>query len=286
LPPFFEHRHRIVYSKIENVSFTSEIAHPSVRNIFEWMEIEDGLEIHHDGDLPARSGLGSSSSFSVGLIHAIRTLQGNISSKNYLAKAALHVEQDVIKENVGSQDQISAAYGGLNKIEFDPSGDFRVAPVIASTESINTLESHLMLFFTGLTRYSNVVAQTQIDNFKSRYSELKTMHSMVDEGLSLLSAKSFNPTSFGLLLDQAWQHKRSLSDSVSNAVVDEIYTAAKQAGAVGGKLLGAGAGGFFLLLVRPEDQNKVRSALSAFINVPFGFENDGSTVLVYQPDIL
>lgn len=284
LPPFFEHKHRIVYSKIENVQKASEISHPAVRNILEWLQVEDGLEIHHDGDLPARSGLGSSSSFSVGLIHAIRALRGKYSSKRELAEAAIHVEQDIIRENVGSQDQVSAAYGGLNRIDFLPSGDFVVSPIIMPSERLEALQDHLMMFFTGITRFASQVAKSQIENISNRYEQLKTMHGMVDQGVDILCAPSTDLTDFGNLLDETWRYKRSLSENISNSEIDEMYTAARQAGALGGKLLGAGGGGFLLIFAHPKDQPKVRQALARLVHVPFKFENSGSTVALYQPN--
>lgn len=284
LPAFFQHKHRIVYSKIENVKTIDEIVHPAVRNVMQWMDVTEGLEIHHDGDLPARSGLGSSSSFTVGLIHAIKALRGQYTSKKELALDAIHVEQDVIKENVGSQDQVSAAYGGFNKIDFLASGEVSCSPVIISNERRDALESHMMLFFTGITRIASEVAKAQIDNMSSKYDQLKRMHEMVDEGLSILGNKDTNLDEFGKLLDQAWQYKRGLSDSVSNPVIDELYSQGMKAGALGGKILGAGGGGFLLMFARPEDHPKVLAALSGLVHVPFRFEGAGSSVVLYQPN--
>ncbi|PLW77253.1 kinase [Cohaesibacter celericrescens] len=284
LPPFFEHKHRIVYSNIENVKEIEEIQHPSVRNVMHWMDVVEGLEIHHDGDLPARSGIGSSSSFTVGLIHAIKALRGEYVSKRDLAIDAIHVEQDVIKENVGSQDQVSAAFGGFNKISFPSSGDFSVDPVIMNKERQAALESHMMLFFTGFTRIASEIAKTQIDNLSSRQTELETMHAMVDEGLSILGNCSTSLDEFGTLLNHSWHYKRRLSDRVSNAAIDELYATAIKAGALGGKILGAGGGGFLLMFARPEEQPKVREALRNLVQVPFKFENSGSSVVLYQPN--
>lgn len=284
LPPFFDHRHRIVYSKIENVSSINEINHPSVRHVLDWMGIDEGVEIHHDGDLPARSGLGSSSSFTVGLIHALRALDGRLSSKRYLAEMALHVEQDLIQENVGSQDQVSAAFGGFNKIEFHTTGEFTVHPLVVRRENIKALEKNLMLFFTGITRFASEVAKSKLENLKSRYRELSTMREMVDEGVSLMEAEKFSAIDFGGLLDEGWRLKRTLSDKVSNSNIDDMYMTAKAAGAVGGKLLGAGAGGFLLLFVEPSRQESVLRALSGLTHVPFKFETQGSSIALYQPE--
>ena len=249
-----------------------------------WSGVTEGLEVHHDGDLPARSGLGSSSSFTVGLINAIRGLDGKISSKDQLARDAIHVEQNVINENVGSQDQVSAAYGGLNRIDFHRDDSFSVEPVILRAESQSLLEDHLMLFFTGFSRIASEIAKSKIDNLDKRERELKLMHAMVDEALGILQADRCEIEQFGSLLNESWQFKRSLSDQVSTPEIDEIYQVAMDAGAIGGKILGAGGGGFLLMFARPENQPKVREALKKLVHVPFHFENSGSRVVLYQPD--
>lgn len=284
LPPFFDHTHRIVYSKIENVRSIAEIEHPAVRAVLNWLRWERGLEVHHDGDLPARSGLGSSSSFTVGLIHALKALQGRYVSKEELAHEAIHVEQQVIRENVGSQDQISAAFGGFNRIEFRPDGRFSVEPVVLPKERRGELHRHLMLCFTGFSRFASEVAKSQIDNFSKRQAELTKMAEMVPEAIGILRNPSTPIGDFGRLLHEAWLHKRSLSDRVSTREIDEIYEAARAKGAIGGKLLGAGGGGFLVLFVPAEAQPAVRKALERLIHVPFQFENDGSRVVLYQPN--
>lgn len=284
LPPFFNHKHRIVYSNIENVKNNGEIQHPAVKAIFEWSNIQQGLEIHHDGDLPARSGLGSSSSFSVGLINALNAIDGKMIDSQKLAADAIHVEQNVIKENVGSQDQISAAYGGFNKIEFNRNESFNVIPLIAPVDRIRLLNDHLMLFFTGISRIASEVAKSKIDNLSTRVSELNKMRQMVDESIQILTNDTQSIESFGELLDTSWRYKRSLSDKVSTPEIDELYQSALNAGAIGGKLLGAGGGGFLLLFVRPQDQEKVRNKLKELVHVPFKFENSGSKVVLYQPN--
>jgi D-glycero-alpha-D-manno-heptose-7-phosphate kinase len=284
LPPFFEHRHRIVYSKIENVREISEIEHPAVKAVLGWLRWERGLEVHHDGDLPARSGLGSSSSFTVGLINALNALQGRYVSKEELARQAIHVEQDVIRENVGSQDQVSAAFGGFNRIEFRPDGRFSVEPIVLPKERQAELQQHLMLCFTGLSRFASEVAQSKIANFSKREAELKRMGQMVDEAIGMLRNPKVPIAEFGRLLHEAWLHKRSLSDKVSTREIDEVYETARAHGAIGGKLLGAGGGGFVALFVPPDAQSRVRTALARLIHVPFEFDNDGSRVVLYQPN--
>ena len=284
LPQFFEHKHRIVYSRIENVREISEIEHPAVRAVLGWKGVADGLEIHHDGDLPARSGLGSSSSFTVGLIHALTAMDGKRSSKKQLAVAAIEVEQNVIGENVGSQDQVSAAYGGFNRIDFHRDDAFTVEPVIFSEGRKALLGSHLMLCFTGFSRIASEIAKSKIDNLKSREKELFKMYEMVDEGIDILQDANRPIEDFGRLLDVGWQYKRSLSDKVSSPEIDQLYETAIKAGAIGGKILGAGGGGFLLLFAHPEKQDAIREALNRLVHVPFKFENSGSCVVLYEPN--
>jgi len=283
LPPFFEHTHRIVYSKIENVRAVGDIEHPAVRAVLSVYEPNGGLEIHHDGDLPARSGLGSSSSFTVGLINAMMALKGRYISKEELASQAIYVEQQVIKENVGSQDQISAAFGGFNRIQFFKDGAFEVAPVVLSKDRLTELQSHLMLCFTGFSRIASEVAKSQIENLEKREKELNLMTELVGQAIDALQSGNAPIEDFGQLLHQSWMYKRTLSDKVSTTEIDEIYDAARHAGAIGGKLLGAGGGGFLLLFVRPEQQKHVRERLPHLIHVPFQFEATGSRVVLYQP---
>ena len=284
LPPFFDHRFRVVYSIVENVKEVAEIAHPAVRAVLQRLEVDKGLEIHHDGDLPARSGLGSSSAFTVGLLRAIHALRGRHTSKEALASEAIHVEHCMLREPVGLQDQISAAYGGFNHIMFRPDGSYQVEPMILPRERLATLEDHLMLVFTGISRLAPVVAQTVIDNLKQRTSELKAMQEMVGRAMDLLSTPSADITEFGRLLNESWMLKRRLSNRVSNVDVDALYDTATRAGAIGGKLLGAGGGGFVLLFVRPEDRARVCDALRTLIAVPFKFDMSGCRIALYQPD--
>lgn len=283
LPPFFEHKYRLVYSRIENVQDPAEMEHPSARAVLQWSKWKDGIEIHHDGDLPARSGLGSSSAFTVGLLHALNALQGQMSSKKALAAQAIHIEQNVIGENVGSQDQISAAYGGFNRIQFNRDGSFDVSPVIVPALRLEQLRSHLMLFYTGVSRIASEVAKSKIDNLAARAQQLHQMHAMVDQGIEILRNTSKSIEDFGRLLHQSWQLKRSLSEKVSSESIDAHYEAAMSAGALGGKILGAGGGGFLLIFAKPEDQEKVRESLRDLVHVPFGFDTEGSRVVLYQP---
>jgi len=280
LPPFFEHKHRIVYSKIENVKAVGEIQHPAVKAILEFCKIDKGVEIHHDADLPARSGLGSSSSFTVGLLHSLYALKGYVSSELQLAKEAIHIERDILKENVGSQDQVSAAHGGFNKIIFGREDEFRVEPITVAKEKIRQLEDHLLLIFTGFSRFASEIAQEQIKNTPRRKEELSSMQEMVDKAVDIIN-NGRDIEEFGRLLNEAWKLKKSLSDKISTSVVDEMYQAALKAGAVGGKLLGAGGGGFMLLFAPPERHQRIKEALKEFLEVEFSFENEGSRIIYY-----
>ncbi len=284
LPPFFEHKYRVVYSKIESVNNIDEILHPSVRESLQYFKCTQGLEIHHDGDLPARSGIGSSSSFTVGLVNAMNALKGSIRSSEELAKTAIHIEQDMIKENVGSQDQVATAYGGFNEIDFNMDGTFSVNPIIISQDRKVNLNDHLMLFFTGISRFSSEVAKSQISNMENCYSQMNELRDMVNEGSSILNNLNMPLDEFGKLLNRAWENKRSLSSKITNKKIDELYSTAIKAGAIGGKILGAGGGGFILFFVKPGDQDRVKKVLSNLIHVPFKFENTGSKVVLYQPN--
>ena len=251
LPPFFEHRIRIVYSKIENCQAIDEIAHPAVREVLRYLGFERGIEIHHDGDLPARSGMGSSSSFIVGLLNALYALKGQMPTKHQLALESIHIEQERLKETVGSQDQVLAAYGGFNHVSFLPHGDISVRPITIPIERLRELNAHLMLFYTGIKRTASNVAATYVSDIDNKRRQLRLMKDLLEESISILTSGE-NISMFGELLHEGWQTKRSLSPQVSNSSVDEIYNQALSAGAIGGKLTGAGGGGFLLLFAPPQ----------------------------------
>jgi D-glycero-alpha-D-manno-heptose-7-phosphate kinase len=282
LPPFFEHKYRLVYSKIETVINPEDLQHPSARAILGLEKMPQGIEIHHDGDIPARAGLGTSSAFTVGMLQAISALKGQYLSKETLANRAIDLEQNVIGEFVGSQDQTLAAFGGFNHIDFLQDGNIQVHPIILPVARLNELQSHLMLFFTKAKRIASDVAKSQIDNIKNRQHELKQMQDMVGQAMKILSSAT-NIEEFGKLLHESWQYKRSLSEKVSTKEIDQIYKAAMQEGAIGGKILGAGGGGFILFFVPLERQDAVRERLKDLVYVPFKFENSGSRVVLYQP---
>ena len=284
LPPFFDHKYRVVYSNIESVSRISEINHPAVREVLKYYKNKNGLEIHHDGDLPARSGLGSSSSFTVGMVNALNALKGIYKSSYELASEAIHIEQDLINECVGSQDQVSAAYGGFNEIEFYKDGSFSVEPLMIDLDRKRALNDHLMLFFTGISRFASKISESQIENMGNCFSQMQELYEMAEEGSSILTRPNISLEEFGKLLDKAWHNKRSLSAMITNNEIDNLYKTAIKAGAIGGKVLGAGGGGFILFFVKPGDQKKVKNALSKLTHVPFNFENTGSKIVVDQPN--
>lgn len=279
LPPFFEHKHRIAYSKIENVKSISEIEHPAIRAVLNEVQIQEGLEIHCDADLPARSGLGSSSSFVVGLLNSLHALKNHKMTHKELALESIRIEQEILRESVGCQDQIAVAYGGLNAIFFDKNGHYEVEPVMTSEIRKKILNSHLMLFFTGFSRFSSEISKVQISNLKKNQEVLKNMQAMVKDGIDVLTNNKKDIRIFGEMLDSTWKHKKQLSDMISNDHIDTKYQEAKNAGALGGKLLGAGGGGFILFFVEPKKQQKVKECLQNFIHVPFQFENNGSQLI-------
>jgi D-glycero-alpha-D-manno-heptose-7-phosphate kinase len=282
LPPFFENRSRIVWSKIELVDDNSEIEHPAICAVLRHLQIEEGVEITHAGDLPARSGLGSSSAFTVGLLHAVHALRGEMVSKEELARRAIYIEQEILRENVGVQDQIETACGGLNRIDLRPDGSFQVRPIVLPPERIHAFEHHLLMFYTGLSRTASDVARAQIQAIPDRQRELEEMHRLVGYAENVLTG-SGDIGEFGRLLHESWQIKRSLTDRIAPAFVDDIYARARAAGALGGKLLGAGGGGFMAFFVRPEDHAKVLSALSELLYVPVQLERNGTQLIFYDP---
>lgn len=284
LPPFFDHKTRIVYSKIEEVKHFNEINHPSIKNCLKYLNIESGLEIHHDGDLPARSGIGSSSSFTVGLLKALHALNYRHLSKKQLADEAIHVEQNVIKEDVGIQDQIMAAYGGLKVIKMGPGSDYSVSPLILPPDYQKNLESHVLLGFSGINRYATEFAKSQIEKIRAgkNRSQLSEIMSLAEEALSQFQSNN-EMKDIGKLLDNSWKLKQTLSNDISNNYINELYETAIKNGAFGGKLLGAGGGGFIMFLAPPECHNSIKEALSEIkVWVPFKIDMEGSQILFHN----
>lgn len=278
LPPFFDCNYRIRYREQEETKTIREIKHLSVRECLNYLRFRHGIEMQHNADLPAMSGLGSSSAFTVGFLNALYALQGKEATKHQLALDAIHVEQECIKENVGSQDQTAAAFGGFNKIEFGGDTEIRVTPVAVNGETLASLQKNLMLVFIGYARNASDVAAAQIQSTPEKAAELTRMRQMVDEAENIL-VRERGLEDFGYLLHEGWQIKRGLTPKISSPVIDEIYEAARSAGALGGKLLGAGSGGFMLFFVSPELQKRVRERLGKLLHVPFRFEQEGSKVI-------
>ncbi len=283
LPPFFDHRYRVRYMRRRELTQTiDEIQHPSVRECLKFTELDKGIEMVHTSDIPAMSGIGSSSSFTVGLLNALYALQGKMTTKRKLAFDAIHVEQDLIGENVGSQDQTSAAFGGFNHIRFGGENGLFVQPVTTTPEKKRRLQDCLLFYFTHFSRYATEIAGEQIKQTPKKTNELQTMKSMVTEAMDILNGPAENLNDFGKLLHESWMIKRSLTQKITNDDIDLIYADARRAGALGGKLCGAGGGGFIVLFVPPENQPRVRAALQKLLQVPFRFEDLGSHVVFYS----
>ncbi len=282
LPPFFEYKSRISYSKMELVKDLEQIQHPSAREVLRFLKINEGVEIHHDGDLPARTGLGSSSAFTVGLLNTLYALKGVILTKERLAREAIYIEQKMCKENVGCQDQVLAAYGGFNYIEFGGSNHLHVKKITLSDEKLRLFQSHLMMFFTGFSRMASEIAAHQIANIPKKKKDLSQMYQMVTKAIEILNGDDISD--FGKLLDESWKLKRNLSDKVTTPFIDKLYETALRAGAAGGKILGAGGGGFLLIFAPPSRHKKIREKLKKFLEIPFKFEHLGSQIIFYQPD--
>jgi D-glycero-alpha-D-manno-heptose-7-phosphate kinase len=281
LPPFHDFKFLVRYYRREEAQSIEEIQHPSVRECLRDMEIARGVDIVHHADLPARSGLGSSSTFTVGLLHALYALKHQMPSKRQLAINAMRVEQDRIGENVGSQDQTAAAFGGLNRIDFGGVQEITVKPLVLSPQRIDSLERHMMLFFTGYARTADDIAKEQIARIRDKKVEMQQMLRLVDEAEAVLTHPEDRLEDFGRLLHEQWMIKRSISSRITTAVIDEMYDVGRKSGATGGKLLGAGGGGFLMLFAPPERQASVRQALSKLLHVPCHFEHLGSQIIYF-----
>jgi len=282
LPPFFDHKYLIRYSKKEMPQTIDEIQHPSVRECLRFMGIDRGIDLVHTGDIPAMSGIGSSSSFTVGLLNTLYALQGKMVTKRKLAFDAIHVEQNLIGEYVGSQDQVAAAFGGFNKIEFGGSEGIFIQPVTIEEQKLQYLQDRMLFYFTGFSRFASDIAREQVENISQKLKELHAMKAMVDEAIEIINGRIEGLDDFGRLLHEAWNIKKGLSCKISNGQIDQIYNAAIAAGALGGKICGAGGGGFILFFVPPENIEKVKETLKSFLLVPIRFENLGSHVIFYS----
>jgi len=277
LPKFFEHKFRIVWSKIENVQNITDIEHPTVKNLLNFLKIKNGLEIHYDGDLPARSGMGSSSAFTVGLIKTLNCLLGKETSNFNIAKKAIFFEQKIMKEIVGSQDQIATAIGGFNKIIFKKNQKFKFFS-IKKNKNLKKLENNLILVYTGEKRTAHKIAKTYASKLATvNKNYINEMIQHVREGENILNQGKIDD--FGKLLNSAWKTKKKLSSSISNTKIDSLYEYAIKKGALGGKLLGAGGGGFFLFYMKPDYKKKFIQDSSKIINIPFKFTDIGSEII-------
>jgi D-glycero-alpha-D-manno-heptose-7-phosphate kinase len=283
-PPFFKYKYLIRYSQREEAVEINEIKHPSVRECLNFINLNFGVEIQHNADLPAMSGLGSSSAFTVGLLNALYALKGQLTTKRQLALDAINIEQNIIKENVGSQDQTIAAFGGFNRIEFGGTRKIWVSPITLEQSKLDFFQSHLMLYFTGFPRNASEIAAEQIKTMPQKIKELERMMEMVGEAVSILNGPQDAYADFGRLLHENWLLKRSLTARITTTEIDEIYAAARGAGALGGKLLGAGGGGFILIFALPEKRQKIREKLGKLLYVPFKFHDLGTQIVYYAPE--
>lgn len=282
LPPFFDFKNELTYSKIERTSTTEEIIHPAIRNAMQYLNMND-IRLTYEADLPARSGLGTSSSFAVGMLNAFHSLNGVYASKKQLADEAIHLERDLCNEAGGWQDQIAASFGGFNRIDFSDNS-YEVAPIIISKQKKEQLNNNLMMFFTGFTRFSSDVQKANASGKIDKTQQKLEMLRLVDEAEKVLQSKESNLDDFGYLLNTTWNLKRQTGSAISTNSIDELYDKGIKAGALGGKLLGAGGGGFLVFYVTPEKQESVRHAMQDLLYIPFKFENNGTKVIYYVPE--
>ena len=283
LPRFFDYSTELSYSKIERVTNVDDIQHPAIRNAMKMLNMYE-IRLTYEADLPARSGLGTSSSFAVGMLNAFYALKGKYADKKKLADEAIYLERELCQEAGGWQDQIAASYGGFNRINFGPNG-YEVLPVIISPERKKRLNDNLMMFFTGFTRFSSEVQKANnISGTENKRAKLKKMYELVDEAEAVLTDKERDLDDFGRLLDITWRLKKGTGSSISTNSIDELYEKGIAAGALGGKLLGAGGGGFLVFYVQPEKQKAIREAMKELMYIPFKFEDGGTRVIHYTPE--
>ena len=283
LPPFFEHKYRVVWSQVENVRTVNEIKHRAVKEMLKYFKIKNGLEIHYDGDLPAKSGMGSSSAFVVGLMNLLNNFQGKKINKKKLVQKSIHFEQRILKDVVGSQDQVAVTYGGFNKIIFKPGGKFNVHPIPIKKDTLSKLNRNLLLVFTGINRTAHDIARGYVNKLhKSKKSQILQISSLVEDAEKTLINGDIN--NFGKLLHETWQEKKNLSLSITTSSIDDIYSNAINKGAIGGKLLGAGGGGFFLFYVPYFRQKNFIKYFRKLITIPFKFSSEGSNILFKNID--
>ncbi len=283
LPRFFDYSSEFVYAKIERVNNIDEVVHPAVRNAMKMLDMHE-IRLSYEADLPARSGLGTSSSFAVGMINAFYALKGKYADKKKLADDAIYLERILCKEAGGWQDQIAASFGGFNRINFNTDGSYDVLPVVIHPDRKKQLNDNLMMFFTGFTRFSSDLQKANAIGYAEKIAQLKEMLSLVDEAEKVLTDKHTDLDEFGRLLDLTWRLKRQTGGAITTDGIDILYEKGVKAGALGGKLLGAGGGGFLVFYVRPEQQPAVRDAMRDLLYVPFNFEDGGTRIIHYTPE--
>lgn len=283
LPRFFDYSTELSYSRTERVMSIEDIQHPAIRNAMKMLDMQE-IRLTYEADLPARSGLGTSSSFAVGMLNAFYALKGKYADKRKLADEAIYLERVLCNEAGGWQDQIAASYGGFNRINFDPDG-YEVLPVIISPERKKQLNKNLLMFFTGFTRFSSEVQKANNISAADKNAQLKEMLGLVDDAEKVLTDKDTDLDDFGRLLDHTWKLKKQTGAKISTNSIDEYYDRGIKGGALGGKLLGAGGGGFLVFYVQPEKQEAVREAMKDLMYIPFEFENGGTRVIHYTPEM-
>ena len=285
MPQYWDFKNRFVYgSKTETVSLIDEIEHPAIREALRFMNIPYGIDMHYNTDIPARSGMGSSSSFTVGFLRALYAMEGRMISDRRIAKEAIHIEQELIKESVGCQDQIAASFGGLNHIVFHEDGNFEVNPVTIRQKRLQELNNHMILIYTGVSRIASRIEEKKIEQIGRHKTELRSIQRYVDDALNLLN--SDDPIDeFGSLLHETWLQKRKLSEDVTSDSLDGLYETCRNNGAIGGKLLGSGGGGFMLIFVKPDKREEMLRAIPNYTPVPFSFDNTGCQIIYFQEDV-
>ena len=285
LPPFFDYSTELSYSKTERVSKIDEIIHPAIRNAMKMLNMYD-IRLTYEADLPARSGLGTSSSFAVGMLNAFYALKGKYVDKKRLADEAIYLERTLCNESGGWQDQIAASFGGMNRIEFNKDGTYEVRPVIIHPDRKIELNNRLVMFFTGFTRFSSEIQKENLVGYFEKVKQLQKMYSLVNDAEAILTGKHGDLDDFGRLLDATWKLKRSTGSAISSNSIDSLYAKGIEAGALGGKLLGAGGGGFMVFYVQPEKKQALMDAMKDMLYVPFKFEDGGTQVIYYSPETI
>ncbi len=283
LPRFFDWSTELTYSKIERASSIDDIEHPAVRNAMKMLDMHE-IRLTYEADLPARSGLGTSSSFAVGMLNAFYALKGKYAAKKRLADEAIYLERILCQEAGGWQDQIAAAFGGMNRIDFNKDGTYDVTPIIIHPDRKKQLNDNLLMFFTGFTRFSSDLQKANQAGYDEKVRQLQQMYALVDDAERVLEDKHSDLDDFGRLLDTTWRLKRQTGGAITTNSIDALYEKGIAAGALGGKLLGAGGGGFLVFYVQPEKKAAVKAAMKDLLYVPFKFENSGTRVIHYTPE--